>query len=237
MKLIEKLCVIMESVDRIPKNGVNTAQKYNYATEADVSDHVRKLLAKQKVFLLSDVVKVEIVTRTGINDYGKEFQEIFCTVQVKYTFFDGESEDKLEVMGYGTGVNRPGDKAIYIALTGSLKYLLMKSFLIPTGDDPEKDDKVEPQDTPKTEKKPATEAVSSDSDLLSNPFKTKLLKQCNELLVGKGLAEWKWADLIAFGQVHMILPMPYDEKFTIGHAKQIKALVTALQPDKVEESK
>lgn len=30
-----------------------------------------------------------------------------------------------------------GDKAIYKAITGAQKYVLMKTFLIPTGDDPE----------------------------------------------------------------------------------------------------
>jgi hypothetical protein len=33
-----------------------------------------------------------------------------------------------------------GDKAVYKAMTGALKYCLLKTFLIPTGDDPERDE-------------------------------------------------------------------------------------------------
>ncbi len=59
-------------------------------------------------------------------------------VTLDYEFIDGDSDEVLSVPSYGEGRDR-GDKAPYKALTGALKYALIQTFLIATGDDPEQE--------------------------------------------------------------------------------------------------
>jgi hypothetical protein len=140
--LIEKLAAVMAAVERVPKNGWNDFHKYHYATEADLSDAVRSNLARYGVMLIPSVEKVEwskVPTKNG--------EERLATLTVRFTATDGK--DKLEFTIIGEGQDR-GDKATYKAMTGATKYALLKLFLIPTGDDPEKDEneKGAPRATP-----------------------------------------------------------------------------------------
>jgi hypothetical protein len=65
------------------------------------------------------------------------------TVTVDGTWLDGDTGESLPAqtfIGYGADT---GDKGVYKAMTGCEKYMLMKTFLISTGDDPESDEKVD----------------------------------------------------------------------------------------------
>jgi hypothetical protein len=53
-----------------------------------------------------------------------------------YTFADVDSGEEIIAKVAGQGLD-PGDKAPYKAMTGALKYALLQSFLLATGDDPE----------------------------------------------------------------------------------------------------
>jgi len=64
------------------------------------------------------------------------------TVRTKHVFRDAESGETAEVFGTGCGEDA-GDKAVYKAITGAMKYFVSKNFLISTGDDPEKDSETE----------------------------------------------------------------------------------------------
>jgi hypothetical protein len=124
-KLFAKLASVMEEVTNVPKNGYNQHFKYSYITEADLSDAIRPLLAKQGVGLLFEVVDV------------KQLENNICQVQVCITLSDDETEKKVTVFGHGQD---KGDKGIYKAMTGAVKYWLYKTFLISTNDDPEQDE-------------------------------------------------------------------------------------------------
>jgi hypothetical protein len=139
-KLVQKLCEVMGAVGYIQKTGYNKQQGYKYAQETDVVEKVRAELAQRKVFLMNSVENTSF--RTIRTAKGNELT--VATLTVKYTFIDGESGEKLEFSGVGEGMDS-GDKAVYKAQTGALKYALMKTFLIPTGDDPERDHDEEPQ--------------------------------------------------------------------------------------------
>ena len=62
-----------------------------------------------------------------------------ATLVVEFTFIDAETGETESFTVVGEGQDS-GDKAVYKALTGATKYALMKTFLIPTGDDPERDE-------------------------------------------------------------------------------------------------
>ncbi|RKI34555.1 hypothetical protein D7Y27_33160 [Corallococcus sp. AB004] len=132
--LVRKLAEVMGEVERVPKSGRNDFHRYDYATEADIVSAVRKAMAARALMLIPSVVKTEWrdVER---NKGGKDR---IATLTVRFTLTDGDSgeERSFEVLGEGQD---QGDKATYKALTGAVKYALLKLFLIPTGDDPEDD--------------------------------------------------------------------------------------------------
>jgi hypothetical protein len=148
LNLIQKAAKVMAAVEYVPKNGWNDFHKYHYATEADITSCVRANLAEQGLMLIPTVEKVEWSQLQG-----KSGTDRLATMTVKFTLTDGIESKEFIVLGEGAD---RGDKATYKAMTGALKYALLKLFLIPTGDDPEKeeDDKLE-QQRPPVQRKPA----------------------------------------------------------------------------------
>src|SRR5262249_29159101 len=62
--------------------------------------------------------------------------ERIARIVMNYRFVDARSGEELTVRVAGEGAD-PGDKAPYKAMTGALKYALLQSFLLASGDDPE----------------------------------------------------------------------------------------------------
>lgn len=120
-----KLAEVMAEVGRVPKRGRNEFHKYDYATEADIVDAVRGALSSRSVSL---VPSVRQVIRDGT----------LTTALMAFQFTDGETGETATYEWAGTGDDK-GDKGLYKAMTGALKYFLLKTFLLPTGDDPEAD--------------------------------------------------------------------------------------------------
>lgn len=137
--LVQKLSEIVSVIDHVEKSGRNDFQKYNYVKAADVAWLVRKALCERNVYLVSDVVSVrnyEIPAREGV------MQAV--DVQMEFSFHDGDAPETTPIVlhSYGTGTDK-GDKAIYKAMTGALKYGLRHAFLIPDESDPEADTKTD----------------------------------------------------------------------------------------------
>lgn len=139
MSLHGKLAEVMAEVGRIPKNGYNDFHKYKYVLESDLAEAVRQRLAERGVMLYTSAEEVTREAFTITSRQGSR-ETAVTTVRVKFTAADGESGETFEFWGAGQGEDA-GDKGIYKALTGAVKYGLMKLFLIPTGDDPEADSK------------------------------------------------------------------------------------------------
>lgn len=132
--LAVKLAEVMAEVGRVAKRGRNDFHRYNYVREDDLMEEVRSKLAERSVVLLPSVTAVS--EREATTDKGK--RTMVTTVHVRLTFVDGEHGETLSCDWAGQG-DDPGDKGLYKAYTGALKYFIMKTFLIPTGDDPEGD--------------------------------------------------------------------------------------------------
>lgn len=130
--LIRKLAEIMNTIERIPKRGHNDFHNYDYALESDIKDVVRKEMSARKILMLSNELSRKITTVTT----KKGGQEQLVTLEVEFTLTDADSCESVKFVGYGDGQDS-GDKAVYKAKTGALKYALTSLFLIPTGKDPE----------------------------------------------------------------------------------------------------
>lgn len=120
-----KMLWIMSQVSRIPKNGYNSFHKYKYVKEEDLAETVRKLFIDVGIF---PSVSVKEVIQNGT----------LTTIITEHTFTDVDTGQQIVVSFAGSGDDK-GDKGLYKAMTGDTKYLLMKTFLIPTGEDPELD--------------------------------------------------------------------------------------------------
>lgn len=151
-RLVAKLAKVMGSISWVEKRGKNSHFGYNYAQESDIVDAVREKLASEGIFVTTSVESMDLkptgkTTREGAN--------IFLTLaKTKHIFHDGETGEALEVFGFGCGEDS-GDKGIYKATTGAMKYFVSKNFLMSTGDDPERDDdkkaeRQEPVEKPRT---------------------------------------------------------------------------------------
>ena len=137
--LMAKLADIVREIDHVEKSGRNDFQKYNYVKAADVAWLVRKALSERNIYLVSDVVEIrnyEIPAREGV------MQAV--DVKMQFSFFDGDAPETppMVLHSYGTGTDK-GDKAVYKAMTGALKYGLRHAFLIPDESDPEADEKTD----------------------------------------------------------------------------------------------
>lgn len=125
----------MQEVDYIQKDKKNVSQNYNYASEAAIKEKLHAAFVKNGVWMSFSTkqVTVEPVVLEGKSGDRKTLQ---ATVSCDWSLFDVESSESVSGTCYGIG-HDSGDKAIYKAITGALKYMLTANFLIPTGDDAE----------------------------------------------------------------------------------------------------
>lgn len=137
--LYGKLAQILGLIPTVEKRGVNDFHKYSYAKESDLVEAVRPLLSEYGIFFWWSVVSHErrIQVKTRGENAGAE-AETLSVIEVEFKFIDadGNATEPQRVEAYG---DDPIDKGVYKALTGAVKYALMKTFLIATGDDPEAD--------------------------------------------------------------------------------------------------
>ena len=130
--LVRKLAEVMAAVERIPKRGRNSFHNYDYATEGDIAATVRNELAKRHVMLIPAITGMQ---RDPVGEKG----QVLTTLTMEFTFLDGETGETLVRPWLGAGTDKE-DKGAYKAMTGGEKYFLLKTFLMPTGDDPEAHD-------------------------------------------------------------------------------------------------
>jgi hypothetical protein len=132
--LAAKIAEVVKVVSHVEKRGHNDFHNYDYATASDVLDAVRKGLAERNVVIVPRVTGQSVVEKQR-KDKPPEF---IVTADMILTVLDGDTGEAWECKWLGCGQDA-GDKGIYKALTGGYKYFLLQLFMIPTGDDPEKD--------------------------------------------------------------------------------------------------
>jgi hypothetical protein len=177
--ILAKLNAIMAEVDRIEKDGSVAfgATKYKYASEKMIKETLHPLLVKHGV----------IFTPEGVRDFIREGQ--ISSYIMRFAFRDVATGEELFVEVPCSGHDTT-DKGPYKAITGAVKYALTTTFLIPTGDDPEKDngESLNTQTTQKTApatREPATQemkgltAVCKDM-IIKSKMKQEFKDQANE---------------------------------------------------------
>ncbi len=183
-RLFTKLATVMGAVARVPKNGHNTFHGYRYVTEADLVEAVREHLAAQNVCLF---VSADSSKQIDAPKGGPVTQ-----VQMTITFACGDTGATFTVNWIGAGQDT-GDKGVYKAFTGGLKYALLKCFLVSTGDDPEQVASANDTRASKTTSAQARPHVPPQSKerTSSRPVRTPSLEAARATLMPMGRAKGK----------------------------------------------
>ena len=161
----KKIHEIMKVIGIIEKDKTNDFHKYKYASEFAIKKAVHEQLVAQKLIL-----------QLSEESHSKDGN--ITTVTFRYSFIDIETGDKMEGVFSGTGEDK-GDKGLYKAFTGCLKYLLTTTFLIPTGDDPEA--AKEPEAVKEQPKQP----VQQKAPIKTNATKEIVENYCAAILNGE----------------------------------------------------
>lgn len=130
-----RLNEVMAEIGSVEKAGRNAFQNYDYLTEQDVINAVRPLLLAKGINFGYDAQV------TNLTPCGKDGKSILTTIILTATFtMVDDHTDYVKRISCGQGADA-GDKGVYKAITGALKYLFFKNLLIGTGDDPEAEGK------------------------------------------------------------------------------------------------
>lgn len=152
--LAGKFAAIMGEIQRVPKTGINKQQNYKFASESDISDMIRELLAKHNVALFVSMPgkpeQTEIQSKSGATGY-------HTLIEIEYTFVDGDTGEERTMKWHGEA-DAYDDKGISKATTLAQKYFLLKTFVMSTGD---------PQDDPDSSSE--TPAVRTSRPSTVNP--------------------------------------------------------------------
>lgn len=147
MNIYEKINAIMESVESLQKDGKvsfgNT--KYNYLSEAKTTAEMRKQLIKHKLVILP----VEV------------FEEIHGNItqgKYRYKLVNAENPEEFIVLESGGQGHDSADKGSGKASSYAYKYLMWRTFAIPSNDDPDQVSSDEIIEAEKIAKKPIESA-------------------------------------------------------------------------------
>lgn len=115
----------------LPKGGFNSYDKYKYFSEAQYKELFLDLFTKHGLELTQTEVDSAMFTGSEKMSNGRQ-------VKIMFTLTDIDTGFGEESVVSGEGMDK-GDKAIYKAQTGALKYYLSVTFMVATGDDPERE--------------------------------------------------------------------------------------------------
>lgn len=166
--LFEKLHRVMGLIGNVPKNGYNTGQKYKFVSESDVMDKAREAALLERVLLIPS--EIGHMVERGKYQNGGEFFLTTVEIEIEAIDIDNPSDRyKWKMIGQGAD---PQDKGSNKAITGAVKYGLLKPFLTGTGDDAEHDAKPDHDYSPAQARKPATKDHVRPQEHYSAPIKS-----------------------------------------------------------------
>jgi hypothetical protein len=136
--LIKAVIAVMNEVKGIEKSMTvgNGQNSYKGVPDKEVKKIIGSAMAKHGLCILptgiKPTIKIERWEEPGYNKEIKQKQSVFTEVVSTYLLMH-ESGESQEICGYGHGVDSQ-DKGAGKATTYALKYALLYSFLVPTGD-------------------------------------------------------------------------------------------------------
>lgn len=136
LNIYQKLQLVQQQIGQLKKDQLNKFQNYKYVSEYDILRTLRPLLNQQNLLLIfSDETSSEFL-------FNKQEKEWTVKYLKKMVIINCENPtEQLTFNFWAVGQNTDLAKAKGSAETYSIKYLLMKFFLIPTSDNLDPDSK------------------------------------------------------------------------------------------------
>lgn len=147
MNIYESIASIMQEVPTIGKEKINKQQGFKYRGIDDVMNAFQPILAKNKVFIVPQVLeqtREERTTRNGGN-------LIYSICRIKFTFY-AEDGSFIEAITIGEGMDS-ADKSTNKAMAVAMKYAMFQVFCIPTEEMIDPDGETPPPSGKKPESK------------------------------------------------------------------------------------
>lgn len=136
MELLKKLIEVSKAIEYLQKDKTNSMQGYKYLSEAKIKETIKKQFELQGIVFN---YSTDEIREYEISPTSKGTKQFLTIAKGTYHFYDVGSKDNISGTWFGSGSDT-GDKGLYKAITGGIKYVLNTNFLIPTGDDPENDE-------------------------------------------------------------------------------------------------
>ncbi len=132
--LAAKLMVLREKMNSFAweKDGKNRHQSYEYITEKQYKNNFKAALAAAGLDFKSSMLEYQFIP--SISD-----KMNMMIAKFQFEIIDRETGEREVYPAFGTGADT-GDKGLYKAYTGAIKYFLANNFLVAEGNDPESDE-------------------------------------------------------------------------------------------------
>lgn len=127
--LFAAMASVLGEIHRVPKAGINAHFNYRFATESDVMDVVRPAMARAGLCILPSVETI---------DLGDGAKIVTGVLSVTFAHAAGATATTLW-HGFTRASGDKDDKQVWKLYTGAMKYVVLKTFMVPTGDEPEAD--------------------------------------------------------------------------------------------------
>jgi len=120
-KLAAKLLNVMSLISYVEKKGKNQFHHYNYQREVDIKNAVRTALVENKIFPLQSSKMKQIIQG--------EKGGYLTIIEYHVEFIDTETGHSLSIQFDSNGADK-GDKGMFKAITGAIKYMFINNFII-----------------------------------------------------------------------------------------------------------
>ena len=138
MNIYEKIHQVMQDIQYMQKDGfveTGNGKGYKAMTDEKVASTLRPALLKARLVILPVSMETARTDEDITDKFGNVKKNRVTDCSVTYRIFDIDNpSDYVDVVSSGTGVDTQ-DKGIGKAMTYARKYMLLNSFLIPTGND------------------------------------------------------------------------------------------------------
>ena len=142
------------------KDGKNRHQSYEYITERQYKNNFKTALAAAGLDFKSSMLEYHFIP--SISD-----KMNMVIAKFQFEIIDRETDEREVYPAYGTGADM-GDKGMYKAYTGAIKYFLANNFLVAEGNDPEGDEEemrdIKPKYTPPERREEIRDAITNQDD-------------------------------------------------------------------------
>lgn len=159
--IYQSIADIMQEVPSISKEKINKQQGFKYRGIDDVMNAFQPILAKNRVFIVPEVIdqtREERTTKNGGN-------LIYSICKIKFKFF-AEDGSFVEAVTIGEGMDS-ADKSTNKAMAVAMKYAMFQVFCIPTEEMIDPDGDTPPNSSKQQEQKPDPKVDKKSIDLIN----------------------------------------------------------------------